>query len=163
MQRSRTAWPFGESEGKRAQGFAVTGPSGERQLLRVEERADGSARVITPWGDHETSFVRRKDELWAVVAGRRLHARIARARPSATGVEELRNAGLVCSPMPGKLLRLLVSVGDEVRTGQALAVIEAMKMENELLAPSNGLVEELPSEVLSTVEKGALIARLKLQ
>jgi propionyl-CoA carboxylase alpha chain len=44
------------------------------------------------------------------------------------------------SPMPGLLVRLNVQVGDEVKAGQELAVVEAMKMENSLRAEQNGIV-----------------------
>ncbi len=142
-------------------GLLITGPDGQRQPLRVEERADGSALVVTPWGNHELRFVRRRAEVWARVAGRRLQARVERVRPSASGQNEPRDAGLVLSPMPGKLLRLMVSLGDSVRAGQPLAVVEAMKMENELLAPTDGHVVELAAQAPAAVEKGALIARIK--
>src|SRR5262245_13923595 len=48
------------------------------------------------------------------------------------------------APMPGKVVRLLVKPGDPVRVRQAIAVIEAMKMENELRASRDGIVVELP-------------------
>ena len=47
------------------------------------------------------------------------------------------------SPMPGLLVRLLVSVGDEVKAGEELAVVEAMKMENSLRATDDGVVKEI--------------------
>jgi biotin carboxyl carrier protein len=63
--------------------------------------------------------------------------------------------------MAGKLLRLDVRVGDAVKAGQTLAVIEAMKMENELVAPLAGVVVELGQSAPSAVEKGALLARIE--
>ena len=63
--------------------------------------------------------------------------------------------------MTGKLLRLDVQVGDTVRAGQALAIIEAMKMENELVAPLNGVIVELCPTTPSAIEKGALVARIE--
>lgn len=47
---------------------------------------------------------------------------------------------VVRSPMPGKLVKLLVAVGDEVEEGQGVAIVEAMKMENELKSPKAGVV-----------------------
>ena len=49
----------------------------------------------------------------------------------------------VRSPIPGRLIKLLVKVGDAVAAGQTLIVLEAMKMENELAAPRAGRVSEL--------------------
>ena len=63
----------------------------------------------------------------------------------------------VVSPMPGKILRYLVAVGDEVKEGQGVVVIEAMKMENELCAPKDGVVKTITSEAGSAVDGGALL------
>jgi biotin carboxyl carrier protein len=49
----------------------------------------------------------------------------------------------VTAPMPGKLVTLLVSEGNLVKEGQGVAVVEAMKMQNELKAPKSGTVERL--------------------
>jgi len=45
--------------------------------------------------------------------------------------------------MPGKLVRLIVAEGDSVKEGQGVAVVEAMKMQNELTAPKSGTVERV--------------------
>lgn len=60
----------------------------------------------------------------------------------------------VTSPMPGKVLRYLVEVGDEIAEGQGVVVVEAMKMENELCAPRKGVVAALLVEVGKPVESG---------
>jgi biotin carboxyl carrier protein len=62
------------------------------------------------------------------------------------------------APMPGKVVRVLVKPGDPVRARQAIAVIEAMKMENELRAGRDGIVVELPVTGGQSVEAGTLIA-----
>jgi biotin carboxyl carrier protein len=62
------------------------------------------------------------------------------------------------APMPGKVLKVLVASGEEVEEGQAILVIEAMKMENELRSPRGGKVSELPVREGQTVETGALLA-----
>jgi biotin carboxyl carrier protein len=49
----------------------------------------------------------------------------------------------VSAPMPGKLVRLLVAEGEPVSEGQGVAVVEAMKMQNELRAPKAGIVEKI--------------------
>jgi biotin carboxyl carrier protein len=49
----------------------------------------------------------------------------------------------VTSPMPGKIVKVLVAVGDEVKEGQGLVVVEAMKMENEMRSPKDGKVVEV--------------------
>ena len=47
------------------------------------------------------------------------------------------------APMPGRVVKVMVSEGDTVKAGQALAVVEAMKMENQLLSPSDGTVKRV--------------------
>jgi biotin carboxyl carrier protein len=61
------------------------------------------------------------------------------------------------APMPGKVVRLLVKQGDPVRARQAIAVIEAMKMENELRALQAGVVSEIHVKEGDSVEAGALL------
>lgn len=66
----------------------------------------------------------------------------------------LNNAAGECvnSPMPGTILDIKVKVGDMVKNGQILMILEAMKMENEIFAPSNGVVTQI------AVIKGATVA-----
>jgi len=52
-------------------------------------------------------------------------------------------AGLVKAPMPGRIIRVLVAAGQSVKAGQGVVVVEAMKMENELQAPRDGVVSEI--------------------
>ena len=62
------------------------------------------------------------------------------------------------APMPGKVVRVLVKQGDSVQAREPIAVIEAMKMENELRAGRDGVVVELPVTRGQSVEAGTLIA-----
>jgi biotin carboxyl carrier protein len=62
---------------------------------------------------------------------------------------------VVTAPMPGKVVRILVTPGTEVTEGQGLVVVEAMKMENELRSPKAGKVLEVFAKEGSTVEANA--------
>ncbi len=77
----------------------------------------------------------------------------ARAALSETGKKA--SDGTVTSPMPGKVVKVLVSVGDEVAEDAPLVVVEAMKMENELLSPRAGSVQEVFVAPGDAVEGGA--------
>ncbi len=62
---------------------------------------------------------------------------------SAAKVEPAVVGGTVVAPMPGTVLQVAVNIGDTVAKGQTLLVLEAMKMENEIMAPTDGVVHEL--------------------
>lgn len=64
----------------------------------------------------------------------------------------------VSVPMPGKVIAVLVAVGDTVEKGQGLVIVEAMKMENEVRSPIDGKVKEIRVEPGQTVEGGAVLA-----
>ena len=59
--------------------------------------------------------------------------------------------------MPGRVVRLLVEVGDEVEEGQGVVVIEAMKMQNELKSPKAGRVVRVGAGVGDTVGSGDVL------
>lgn len=62
------------------------------------------------------------------------------------------------APMPGKVVRLLVAENDLVEAGQALVVVEAMKMQNELKSPKKGIVRKLPVAAGANVNPGDVLA-----
>ena len=64
----------------------------------------------------------------------------------------------VSSPMPGKVVRVLVEQGQAVEAGAGLVVVEAMKMQNELKSPKSGTVVELRAQAGATVNAGELLA-----
>ena len=57
--------------------------------------------------------------------------------------------------MPGRIVRVMVNKGDNVRKGAGLVVLEAMKMQNEIQAPADGIVDVVFVETGQTVESGA--------
>lgn len=63
----------------------------------------------------------------------------------------------ITSPMPGKVVAVLVKDGQEVAEGQGLIVVEAMKMENELRAPRAGVVKSLKAKEGAAVDGGAVL------
>ena len=73
----------------------------------------------------------------------------APAAPAVTAAGEPINA-----PLPGTVLRVEVSQGDRVKAGQILAVLEAMKMENEVLAPRDGTVTQVVAAKGASVQTG---------
>ncbi|MGB8455367.1 MAG: acetyl-CoA carboxylase biotin carboxyl carrier protein subunit [Anaerocolumna sp.] len=66
----------------------------------------------------------------------------------------------VNAPMPGKILAVKVTVGQTVKRGDVILILEAMKMENEIVAPDNGTVASINVSAGDMVESGALLATL---
>jgi acetyl-CoA/propionyl-CoA carboxylase biotin carboxyl carrier protein len=84
---------------------------------------------------------------------------LARRRADRAGARGSHAAGrdAVVSPMQGTVLAIEVSEGEEVRAGQVLCIVEAMKMENEVHAPRDGTVRELSVAVGEPVATGQVI------
>lgn len=66
----------------------------------------------------------------------------------------------VSAPMPGKIIGIKAKVGDAVKRGDVVVVLEAMKMENEIVAPSDGVIASINVSVNQTVDPGDVIATL---
>ena len=79
------------------------------------------------------------------------------AKPAATGTA---GSVKINAPMPGKIVDVKVRVGDAVKKGQTVLVLEAMKMENDIVAPEDGTVASINAAVGSAVEAGETIATL---
>ena len=64
----------------------------------------------------------------------------------------------ITAPMPGKIVRISVAVGDEVKGGQGVIVMEAMKMQNEMKSPKDGKVQKILVAEGATVNPGDTLA-----
>ena len=83
-------------------------------------------------------------------------AAAAPAAPAAAAPAAVTAAGeTVAAPMPGTVLRVEVTQGAAVKAGQLLVVLEAMRMENEILAPKDGTVAQIVAPKGTTVETGS--------
>ena len=69
-------------------------------------------------------------------------------------------SGEVNSPMPGLIVDVLVSVGDKVTQGDTVVILESMKMQNELKAPRDGVVQTVNAAAGQSVEKGNLLINI---
>jgi len=81
--------------------------------------------------------------------------------PKATPAPKEAPAGAVTAPLPGTVLDVPVSVGQQVKAGQILAIIEAMKMENEIVAPTDGTVASIAVRKGDAVEADDLLVTLQ--
>lgn len=100
-------------------------------------------------------------ELEVIVNGQRIPIAVRdlkRLRSGAGGNANTSGKASLTSPMPGKIVRVLVSAGDEVSANQGLLIVEAMKMQNEVLAPKAGKVTEVRVVEGQTVNAGETLA-----
>lgn len=83
-----------------------------------------------------------------------------KAAPAPAAAPAAAGSVAVTAPMPGKILGVKASAGQAVKRGQVLLILEAMKMENEIVAPQDGTVASINVAVGDSVEPGATLATL---
>jgi|SRR5664280_2590068 len=95
------------------------------------------------------------------LAPRAVSAQAPAASPAAPiPVAPAGGATAMKSPLPGKILKVMATPGSSWKKGDTLLIIEAMKMENEILAPRDCTVEEVAVESNQTVKTGDLLLKL---
>lgn len=77
------------------------------------------------------------------------------AAPASAAPINLAAGETVAAPMPGNILRVEVNQGDTVKAGQILVILEAMKMENEIVAPKDGTVAQIVTSKGAVVDTGS--------
>lgn len=94
------------------------------------------------------------------VSGQRARVTVESARSRELGGAEAGRAGsgTVSSPMPGRVVRVLVREGQSIEAGAPVVVVEAMKMENQIGAPATGVVQKVLVAAGDAVERGATLA-----
>ena len=119
----------------------------------------GKKRKVTVDGEEFEVDLERDGDVWNVeVGGRSFSIRVSGeslsgpSRRSAGGGRRKKRSGIISSTIPGKVVSLQVSVGDEVKEGDVLMILEAMKMQNEIRAPLLGTVTEVNCESGDSVE-----------
>jgi pyruvate carboxylase subunit B len=142
--------------------------AGERVVARLAEVAGTPVKVVTI-GDRVHRVVAQRGEsrgqysLW--IDGHRydveaLDERTRAIRDLSGSSAQPSGPAPLVAPMPGLIVRVNVQVGDPVQAGQAVVVMEAMKMENDLRTQSSGIVSALRVKPGDAVEKGAVLVEL---
>lgn len=123
---------------------------------QLSVRVDGQVVDLTTEG--------APPELGAVTSGHRTYVRVEsermRAAEQAKQKTKSGHEKVVKSPMPGRVVKVLVARGQVVEVGQGLLVLEAMKMENEVRAKAAGTVADVHVVAGATVEGGAKLVTL---
>ena len=86
---------------------------------------------------------------------------VERARPSAAAAATADSQDVVRAPMPGRIIRVNVAVGDSVQRGQSIVVLESMKMENTIAAPRDGVVSQVHIAADESVQHGQSLVELE--
>ena len=111
------------------------------------------ARPNRLWVDGQLAHVVKvKDDWWVHINGCIHVLSIDEQGADGSGDE-----GGMTAPMPGKILEILCSVGDQVETGQTLIVMEAMKMEHRIAANGSGTIAEIHYDIGDQVDSGAAL------
>jgi acetyl/propionyl-CoA carboxylase alpha subunit len=150
---------------------------GQTFAVRVEAREAGAMAVTVDDGSPELVELMAEGPTLTVLVGDRVlelaptggggfalrggvgvdvETRRAGARASTTTT----SSGTVLAPMPGRIVKLLVGVGDQVAAGAGLVVMEAMKMENEIGAPHAATVARVLVNAGETVDRDAALVEL---
>ena len=108
---------------------------------------------------HEVFVERREGIYYVLIAGDRYavdvgDARLKQLKAMGSQPHEAHGTTVVMAPMPGLVMRVLVAPGEAVLEGQSVAILEAMKMENEIRAPRSGIVRALHVAAGKAVNQG---------
>ena len=152
------------------------GPAGERRILvdgQAYEVADAGAHAmrVSPADPSQLQQVElslagapRPREAWlagvrvAVEVRTEQEARLAAALGKGAAGS---SSGSIEAPMPGRVVKILVSEGEAIELGAPVIIVEAMKMENELHAPVAGVVLRLAVSEGDTVDAGQVLVELE--
>ena len=100
-----------------------------------------------------------KDKTYLSIDGENYILEKDKTSKAKTGKQQKGNS--VFSPMPGLLVEVPVSVGDKVKSGETLAIVEAMKMQNELPSPRDGIVKKITGKEGEQVDALQVIVELE--
>jgi biotin carboxyl carrier protein len=127
--------------------------------VEILSAADGQARVAVDGATYEIAYSGGPETVKpAVAAAESAVSRPAVTQPAPkTQVRTAAGPGSLLAPIPGIILQVLVKAGDTVKAGQIVAVMEAMKMENNLTAETAGTVREVRVQKGSEVATGDVI------
>lgn len=120
--------------------------NGELYEVEVEEQNTGQSEISqAPMAKPQAPQVPSPAPAAPVTA-------VKEAAPKAAG-----SGQKITAPLPGTILDLKVASGAQVKAGQVVAVLEAMKMENEIVSPADGVVQEILVHRGSTVSSGDVL------
>ena len=141
--------------------WKIRQPDREIRKLRILTRSDDEVHFEEQGHIRSATYARHQDMLHLDCGGVVLAVRDRTFAPPAASDNEA--SGALRAPMSGVMIELAVAVGDTVARGQVVAVLEAMKMEQQIVAPIDGIVEAIGAVRGAQVAGGDLLVRLKAE
>jgi 3-methylcrotonyl-CoA carboxylase alpha subunit len=132
--------------------------NGKDHSFAGEPLAGGALRLRLDGRTFQARAVREGSD-WHVFSGNR-YRRLTLRQPL-QGQDADTRSGSLAAPMPGKIIRVMSRPGDQVKKGQALLILEAMKMEHTITAPADGVVKEVHFAAGEQVLEGAELITLE--
>ncbi|QHS10330.1 acetyl-CoA carboxylase biotin carboxyl carrier protein subunit [Sinimarinibacterium sp. NLF-5-8] len=145
-----------------AQGY-VLHVGGQTHAVELVAGRDHQATLWLDGVAHQVVVATRGDDVFVHLNGAAYQLRYEHplARLAAAGQGNADDQ--ISAPMPGSIVSVAVAVGDAVKKGQTLLVMESMKMETTLSAPRDGVVEAISFEQGQTFDRDAVLLRLQAQ
>jgi biotin carboxyl carrier protein len=136
--------------------YSLSGALEASGIASISEIAPGVFSILLGSRSIEVRLQSAPDSLEAWAGGRRYQVAVSDARDRSTRSRKSGAAGPVelRAQMPGKVITVLVAPGASVHAGQGLIVVEAMKMQNEVKSPKDGVVSKIYAAAGSTVAAG---------
>jgi biotin carboxyl carrier protein len=126
---------------------ALLRPVGRAYEVSVDDRTEPIWLVV----DHDTVFIHAFGRAW----------RTEVVDPAERAADSADATDVATAPMPGTVVTISVAAGERVTTGQPLVVIESMKMQSEIVAWRDGVVERVHLQVGDTFDRGAGLVGLE--
>ncbi|MBQ5856354.1 MAG: acetyl-CoA carboxylase biotin carboxyl carrier protein subunit [Bacteroidales bacterium] len=130
--------------------------SGKQYEVEVQSFENDKAQVVVNGTQYEVDVEREKEEAKPVIAPRPKAAPAPAATPAAPAGDA--NGVKAVAPLPGTIMQIFVNVGDQVKRGDKILMYEAMKMENNFLAETDGVIKDIKVRVGDNVLQGAVLA-----
>jgi biotin carboxyl carrier protein len=131
--------------------------NGKEYTVTIDSVSDENAQVTVNGKSFDVEMLATKEQ-----AAEESYTPITRVQPISVMTQPSQpKEKSVKSPLPGTILSIKVKIGETVKEGQTLAVLEAMKMENEIQAEHDGVVSEIHVEKGDSVLEGTVILTIK--
>ncbi|WP_165021421.1 MULTISPECIES: biotin/lipoyl-containing protein [unclassified Dysgonomonas] len=130
--------------------------NGKEYAVAVNKMEDTLAEVEVNGTSYKVELEKKEEE----VAAPRIQRPVVASSPAA-GKPAGTGAGAIKSPLPGIVIDIMVNVGDQVKKGQTVAMLEAMKMENAINSPLDGKVASISVSTGDSVLEGVVILTIE--